>query len=217
MNVVGGEEHSWAGFYGSDSGPVPFAIGRLPKQVYFVVKILSWVQFTSQPLNPQEVRAGDAPKFPLYTYKTDNKSNFPMKSEVATHLQLGSQLESGGKIEAAIQNYRQALDVDSNNPAVLNNLAWILATASKPELRDSQEALRLATEAVELTDGRDPIMLGTLAAAWAEAGQFENAVETTDVAFVLASVTGQKDVALKIDKLRRLYAVGRTPGTAATP
>ena len=140
-----------------------------------------------------------------------------MKSEVAMHLRLASQLEGEGKIEEAIQTYRQALAVDSNNPVVLNNLAWILTAANKPELRDGQEAVRLATKAVELTGSRKPIMIGTLAAAYAEAGQFTNAVEMANTAFALASITGQKDAAAEIAKLRRLYAAGMTLSTAPAP
>jgi hypothetical protein len=217
MNSVGSEEHSSAGFYGADSGPVPFAIGKLPSQLYYVVKVFSLVQYKSQPVNPQAVRAGDVPNFPHPSFKVYNKTTFPMKSEVTMHLQLASQPAGEGKIEAAIQNYRQALTVDSNNPEVLNNLAWILTTADKPELRDGQEAVRLATKAVELTDRREPIMIGTLAAAYAETGQFANAVEMANIAFALASVTGQKDVAAKNDILRSLYAAGMTPGTAPAP
>ncbi|MGA2242438.1 MAG: glycosyltransferase family 39 protein [Verrucomicrobiota bacterium] len=217
VKLMMSDEHSAAGFYSADWGPVPFAVGGLPGQFYFVVKVFSRVQFTSQPVNPQEVQAGDVPSFPHITFKADNKTTFPMKSEVAMHLQLAGQLEGEGKIEAAIQTYRQALAVDSNNPVVLNNLAWILTAANKPELRDGQEAVRLATKAVELTDHTEPIMIGTLAAAYAETGQFTNAVELANNAFALASITGQKDVAAKIAKLRSLYEAGMTPSTAPAP
>ena len=140
-----------------------------------------------------------------------------MKSEVARHLQLAGQLVGEGKIEAAIQNYRQALAVDSNSPVVLNNLAWILATASQPELCDGQEAVRLATKAVELTNRTEPKMIGTLAAAYAEAGQLANAVEMASIAVAMASITGQEDVAAKNEKMRSLYTAGMTPGTAPAP
>jgi hypothetical protein len=217
MNPVGGGEHSLAGFYGADSGPVPFAVGGLPSQLYYVVKVFSRVQFASQPVNPREVRAGEVPSFSHFSFKVDNKTTFPMKSEVTMHLQLAGQLVGEGRIEAAIQTYRQALAVDSNNPVVLNNLAWILATASKPELCDGQEAVRLATKAVELTDRTEPKMIGTLAAAYAEAGQLANAVEMANSAVGLASVTGQEDVAAKNEKLRILYTAGMTPSTAPAP
>jgi len=192
MNIMGAEEHRAAGFYSAGLGPVPFAIGGLPSQLYYVVKVFSRVQYKSQPVNPQEVRAGDMPSFSSYlSYsEVDNKTTFRMESEVALHLQQASQLKGEGKIAEAIQHYRQALAVDSNNPVVLNNLAWILATANKPELRDGEEAVRLATKAVKLTDFRRPIFIGTLAAAYAEAGQFSQACEMANVASYLNQLTG---------------------------
>ena len=217
MNTVGNEEHSAAGFYGADSGPVPFAIGGLPSQLYYVVKVFSRIQFKSQPVNPQAVRAGEVPKFPHIVFTVDNKTTFPRKPEVAMYLQQASQLEDEGKTAEAIQNCRQALAVDSNNPVVLNNLALILATANQPELRDGREAVRLATRAVELTESREPIMMGTLAAAYAEAGQFANAAKMANTAEALAVVTDQKDVAAKMAELRNLYAAGLTPSTAPAP
>jgi hypothetical protein len=219
MNTVGNEEHSAAaGFYGADSGPVPFAIGGLPSQLYFVVKVFSRTQFKSQPVNLQEMRAGDVPNFPHIALTVDNEKTARQKSEAARHLQLlASRLEDEGKTAEAIQNYRQALDVDSNDPVALNNLALILVTADKPELRDGREAVRLASKAVQLTDSREPIMIGTLAAAYAEAGQFTNAVEMAKAAEFLALITDQKDVAAKNAELRSLYAAGMTPGTAPAP
>jgi protein O-mannosyl-transferase len=157
------------------------------------------------------------PSFPHIHFEVDDKTTFPMKSEVAMHLQRASQLVGEGKIAEAIQTYRQALAVDSNSPVVLNNLAWTLATANQPELRDGQEAVRLATKAVELTDSREPVMIGTLAAAYAEAGQFANALEMANTAVVLATLTCQKDVAEKIIKLRTLCAAGMKLSTAPTP
>jgi tetratricopeptide (TPR) repeat protein len=131
MNTVGNEEHSAAaGFYGADLGPVPFAIGGLPSQLYFVVKVFSRTQFKSQPVNLQEMRAGDVPNFPHIALTVDNEKTARQKSEAARHLQLlASRLEDEGKTAEAIQNYRQALDVDSNDPVALNNLALILVTA----------------------------------------------------------------------------------------
>lgn len=105
----------------------------------------------------------------------------------------------------------------SNNPVALNNLARILATADKPEMRDGQEAVRLAAKAVELTDRREPTVIGTLAAAYAEAGQFANAVEAAHIAETLSSLTNRKDVATKYSKMRSLYEARMTPSTAPAP
>jgi tetratricopeptide (TPR) repeat protein len=220
VKLMWSDEHSAAGFYSADWGPVPFAIGGFPNQLYYVVKVFSRVQYKSQPDNPQAVRAGDVPNFSLASFEVDHETIFPtfqMKPEVAQRLHLASQLEGGEKLAEAIQNYRQALDMDSNNPVALNNLARILATANKPELRDGREAVRLAAKAVELTDCREPTLIGTLAAAYAEAGQFANAVETARIAETLSSLTNRKDAATKYSKLRSVYEAGMTPSKAPVP
>jgi len=117
---------------------------------------------------------------------------FTEKPESAKLAQLARQLEAEGRVEEAIQCYRNVLDVDSNNPVVLNNLAWILATTSQPELRNGEEAVLLATKAVKLVDSRLPSFIETLAAAYVEAGQSSKAIEAANTARVLALLTGQK-------------------------
>ena len=134
-----------------------------------------------------------------------------------TQVQLAVRYENEGKIEEAIQHYRIALDVDSNNPVVLNNLAWMLATASRSELRNGEEAVQLATKAVELTDRRIPLFIGTLAAAYAEAGEFSNAVEMAQTARALAWITSQKEIAAKNEKLLSLYSSGKTVDATSAP
>jgi Tfp pilus assembly protein PilF len=124
-------------------------------------------------------------------------------------IRLARQFEKEGKIEEAIQRYRTALSVDSDNPVALNNIAWVLATASKPGLRDGKEAVRLAIRAVELTERRQPVVMQTLAAAYAEDGQFAKAVALSQSAYELARLTGQSDVANRVAELLRLYAAGK--------
>jgi tetratricopeptide (TPR) repeat protein len=109
------------------------------------------------------------------------------------------------------------LDLDSNNPVVLNNLAWILATAGNPALRNGQEAVQLSTRAVELTENRLPIFIGTLAAAYAEAGQFPKAVEMANAARRLALVTGQQEIVAKNARLMHLYSAGLTADALGDP
>src|SRR5207249_10415894 len=87
----------------------------------------------------------------------------------------------------------------------LNNLAWILATNPGDDLRDGPEAVRLAERACELTQRREPVLLGTLAAAYAETGRFTDAVTTAQKAIELAAAAGQKEVADKNRQLLELY------------
>ncbi len=217
MNLMGGTESGVAGFYGANWGPVPFAFGKLPTQPYDLVRVFSRVQFNTQPANPREVRAGNLPSFSGITFSAEDKEGFPWKLEAIKQDQLVSQLEMDGKVEATILHYREALNVDSNNPIVLNNLAWILAATSRPELRNGEEAVQLAARAVELTEYRLPIVIGTLAAAYAQAGQFPQACEMAQTARALAWVTGQSEIAANNLKLLTLYSSGKTVDATYAP
>jgi tetratricopeptide (TPR) repeat protein len=77
----------------------------------------------------------------------------------------------------AVQDYRRALQSNPRSSLCCNNLAWILATCKDAASRNGAEAVQLATEACGLTQGRDWMCLGTLAAAYAEAGRFDDAVK----------------------------------------
>ena len=59
---------------------------------------------------------------------------------------------------------------------VLNNLAWLLASCPNAAFRNGPEAVRLATRACESTGYAKPLLIGTLAAAQAEAGRFDDAI-----------------------------------------
>jgi len=77
--------------------------------------------------------------------------------------------------------------------------------------------VRLATRAVALTDRRLPFLIGTLAAAYAETGQFPKAAQIAQTASILAILVNQPDVAARIDKLSSLYTAGRAVGATPVP
>src|SRR5260370_17704545 len=87
-----------------------------------------------------------------------------------------------GEISDAIAAWKQTLHFDSDNIEALNALAWARATCVDPELRDGKEAVALAQRAVRLSRDENPVLLRTLAAAYAENGQFSEAVSTADLA-----------------------------------
>jgi len=91
----------------------------------------------------------------------------------------------------------------------LNNLAWILATDSHAELRDGKQAVQLAARACELTHDKVPLLIGTLAAAYAEVGQFDEAVAAAQKAHDLALATGKTDIGAKNLELMELYRAHR--------
>ena len=64
----------------------------------------------------------------------------------------GDALLNAGKQAKAIADYEKALKLNPDDPGILNNLAWVLATSPKKKLRDGKRAVELATKACKLTD-----------------------------------------------------------------
>jgi tetratricopeptide (TPR) repeat protein len=110
---------------------------------------------------------------------------------------------------AAIDCYRKALKAQLDWPESLNNLAWILAANPDATLRNGAEAVGLAERACKLTDYKEGIFVGTLAAAYAEAGRLKEAVSSAEKARSLALAAGQKEIAQKNEELLEIYRAGR--------
>ena len=89
-----------------------------------------------------------------------------------------------------------------------NNLARVLATSSQASLRNGNKAVILARQANQLTGGENPIILSTLAAAYAEAGRFPEAVETAQRALRLAETQSNTTLADAIRSQMKLYQAG---------
>jgi tetratricopeptide (TPR) repeat protein len=77
----------------------------------------------------------------------------------------------------AIKDFDEAVRVNPKHLSALNSQAWLLGTCPDQRYRDGKKALELATKACELTDWKAPAYLDTLAAAYAETGDFDKAVE----------------------------------------
>ena len=105
-----------------------------------------------------------------------------------------------GRTAEAIEQYRAVLRHHPNSAITLNNLAWLLATARNPLCRDGAEAVQLAQRALRQPDHNPLQVLATLAAAYAEAGDFDKAVETAAQAVQLASERQQPAIASAISR-----------------
>jgi tetratricopeptide (TPR) repeat protein len=103
-----------------------------------------------------------------------------------THSNLGMALVKSGHLQEAIAHFKQAIQIDPANAIAHNNLAFLLATCAETNYRDGAKAIALATRADELAQGKSPAFLRTLAAAYAEAGEFEKAGKTALRALELA-------------------------------
>jgi tetratricopeptide (TPR) repeat protein len=96
-------------------------------------------------------------------------------------------LLSIGKQTEALGDYEVALKANPEDDHVLNNLAWVLATSPDKDLRQGKRAVELATKACEITEYKAPHILSTLAAAYAELGDFGTAIEWSSKAVELDS------------------------------
>lgn len=98
-----------------------------------------------------------------------------------------------GDHAAAIADFERALEVNPQESGVLNNYAWTLATSPYDKVRDGKKAIELATKAAEATEYGAPHIISTLAAAHAEAGDFEEAVRRAEEAVAKAKELGAEE------------------------
>ena len=110
-----------------------------------------------------------------------------------------------GQTRDAISHYTRAVELNPESAYAANDLAWLLATAPDPNLRDGPRAIVLAERACDLTTYSNPLLIGTLAAAYAEAGRFEEAVRTAKRAEHMAATMGDKKLAERNAELCALY------------
>jgi protein O-mannosyl-transferase len=118
---------------------------------------------------------------------------------------LGNILALNGDTAGAIVEFRQALKINADDSYSLNNLAWWLATAADASLRNGPEAVALAQEASRLSGGANPMILHTLAAAYAETGRFREACDTARLAAKLALERKNDALAGRLEQEIGLY------------
>ena len=117
---------------------------------------------------------------------------------------LAMALANQGRAEEAIKEFREVLRLDPNDLIVLNYMAWILATDS-PAIRNPKEAILLAEKACELGGNKQPELLSTLAAAYAAAGRFDDAVETIEKALQTARSDGLEKLTTQLQEQLKNY------------
>jgi tetratricopeptide (TPR) repeat protein len=132
----------------------------------------------------------------------------------AAHNNLGITLNLLGKYTEAMPHFRQALQSKADWPAPLSGLASILASHPDAKLRDPIQAIQLAGRASELTQYRDPSILGVLATAHAAAGQWEQAAAVVKTALALASEARDDRLANQLREQLRLYSRTTAPRNA---
>ncbi len=129
-------------------------------------------------------QANEEPRKAIELYsealEQDPKNPFALRGRADAYLSVGEHAK-------AIADYEKALEVDPENTGVLNNLAWVLATSPFDELRSGKRAIELATKACELTQYKEAHILSTLAAGYAETGDFQTARKWSEKAVELGN------------------------------
>jgi tetratricopeptide (TPR) repeat protein len=135
----------------------------------------------------------------------------------SAHFNLAEVLQRLGRTREAVFHLREAVRLEPDSTPALNNLAWALASSDDAEIRNGAEAVRLAEHACELTKHQVTLLVGTLAAAYAEAGRFGEAVATAQKACALASKAKDQALLRKNQELLELYRAGQAYHEPARP
>jgi tetratricopeptide (TPR) repeat protein len=125
------------------------------------------------------------------------------------HASLGGALYAQGLTAEALAHWRDAIQLQPNDAPTLRRAAWVLATSPDAAIRDGDQAVAFAIRAVELSGGEDARTLDTLAAAYAEKGQFADAVLTARRAEARAAQENDPALAGAIRSRIALYQADR--------
>jgi tetratricopeptide (TPR) repeat protein len=118
---------------------------------------------------------------------------------------LGSAYIQVGKYDLAIQNLTKSIELKPDNIDVLNKLAWLFAAVDDASIHNAQKAVEFAQRGCELTSYNDPMLLDTLAVAYAATGRFDEAKATAEKALNIAKEAGRENLAVEIQERIKLY------------
>jgi tetratricopeptide (TPR) repeat protein len=121
-----------------------------------------------------------------------------LRSRADAYLGIGKHVE-------AIADYERLVKVDPSDPGVLNNFAWVLATSPIDKLRNGRRAIPMANDAGRLTEYKQGHILSTMAAAYAETGDFKTAIRWSEKAVQ----AGAEDEQPALKKELETYKAGK--------
>lgn len=122
---------------------------------------------------------------------------------------LGSMLKKTGKNSEAIQYFCKAGQLDSKYLPYLNDISWSMANGSDPNVVDPNSVIILAECVAELTQYKNATVLDTLATAYASAGNYDQAIKTSQMAIKIALISQDEELANSIKKRLELFKNGK--------
>ncbi len=152
----------------SPAGDAPAAKCRQEKVITYEIKAVAKVKQAAPQQTVNKTMAAPVSE-PVKTATSESQ-------DPVHYYKKGMVWEMKGDFEKAIRNYNKAKKKDPDYAYAYNNLAWIMATCSDKKYRDGTKAIEFSEKAVRLK--KDIGFLDTLAAAYAETGQFEKAKKT---------------------------------------
>jgi Flp pilus assembly protein TadD len=129
-------------------------------------------------------------------------------ADAGAHYLLGNALFRTGRVAEAIRHYEKAIELSPDHIQARNDLAWILACHPDPSIRNGARAVALALRADQLSGGQNPVVIGTLAAGYAEAGKFSDAVAAGKRACQAALAQTNSVLAGLLEKRLAFYQAG---------
>jgi len=125
------------------------------------------------------------------------------------HSKLAEALAKTNRFDEAIVHFREAVRLQPSHPVFLNHLASILAMRPNRTPQDADEAVEVARRAAELTKQENPVILATLASAYASRGQFDQAAATAQAALRLPSAQESAALTKHLQSLVDHYQQGK--------
>jgi tetratricopeptide (TPR) repeat protein len=106
-----------------------------------------------------------------------------------------------GEHRKAIADYEVVFKMNAEDSGILNNFAWVLATSPEDEIRNGKRALEMGLKACELTEYKQSHIVSTLAAAYAETGDFDSAVKWSQKSVEM----GDEDIKEQLEQELKSY------------
>ena len=124
---------------------------------------------------------------------------------IEVHNIVGTVLVQQRRIRDGVEEWQKVLAIQPDNGNAMSNLAWVFATSPDDSLRDGAKAVQLAQEALRISSRRIPLLFRTLAAAYAETGDFYKAIQTAQEGAELANSQGNPALANELKGNISLY------------